>query len=176
MQFTSPTKCYAWLTTRRTNTRIHELLTNLLRDNCIKIGKLINKWIKVLMTISKHASESYLIAKWILNTQSSNKAVQFFFADRVRIEYFETLRGSKGVLCHGHYFVKEKAFQRTINWHCMFKKRYGCGARGITEFTDPTFMRLTRKFHCHDVEIRNVKILPISNIFTWEINEKEWNT
>lgn len=34
----------------------------------------------------------------------------------VRIQYFETNRGAKGILCNDHHYVKEKAFGKTINW------------------------------------------------------------
>lgn len=89
----------------------------------------------------------------------------FLSTDRVRIEYFETPRGSKGILCQEHYFVKEKAFGKTINWHCMSKKKYGCGARGITNFSDPMMMKITKKIHNHEIEPRNVTIIPITSLF-----------
>lgn len=40
----------------------------------------------------------------------------FIFVELVPIDYYETPRGAKGILCNGYYFVKEKAFGKTINW------------------------------------------------------------
>ncbi|CRK91964.1 CLUMA_CG005563, isoform S [Clunio marinus] len=85
--------------------------------------------------------------------------------DRVRIQYYENNRGTKGVICQGHRFVKEKALTKTINWICAFKKKYGCGARGITSFSNPLVMRLTKKNHNHGVERKDVVIVPVSKLF-----------
>lgn len=40
----------------------------------------------------------------------------FIFLDHIAINYYETPRGAKGVICNGFHFVKEKAFGKTINW------------------------------------------------------------
>lgn len=109
---------------------------------------------------------SKTLLKWFYDV----KLIKFSFyrfADNVKIDYFETPRGAKGILCQGFYFVKEKAFGKTINWHCMFKKKHGCGARGITNFSDPMVMRVTKKIHSHDIEEKNFTILPISALFKW---------
>lgn len=111
---------------------------------------------------------SWSLSRNKLLTTLLTHIVSFSSADKIRIEYYETQRGAKGVYCQGHYFVKEKAFGRTINWHCMFKKKYGCGARGITNYSDPMMMRITRKFHNHDIEDKNFSILPISALFKWK--------
>jgi hypothetical protein len=36
--------------------------------------------------------------------------------EHAEIDYYETPRGAKGILCQGYYYVKEKAFGKTINW------------------------------------------------------------
>ncbi|KAG5672370.1 hypothetical protein PVAND_002502 [Polypedilum vanderplanki] len=84
----------------------------------------------------------------------------------IPIDYYETSRGAKGILCDGHYFVKEKAFGKSINWHCILKKKRGCSSRGVTSYTNPMVMKLTKSKHNHPVEKRDYKILPISALFS----------
>jgi hypothetical protein len=47
----------------------------------------------------------------------------------------------------------------------MHKKKYGCGARGITNFSNPMVMRITKKIHTHSPEGKNYAILPIAALF-----------
>lgn len=47
----------------------------------------------------------------------------------------------------------------------MRKKKYGCGARGITNFADPLTMRITGKSHNHPPEDKNYTIIPINALF-----------
>ena len=61
--------------------------------------------------------------------------------------------------------MKEKAFGKSINWHCMHKKKFGCGARGITNFKNPLVMKLTKKIHTHPIEKRNFTAIPIASLF-----------
>lgn len=47
----------------------------------------------------------------------------------------------------------------------MHKKKYACGARGITSYTNPLVMKLTRKDHTHPTEERNFRIISIAALF-----------
>ena len=47
----------------------------------------------------------------------------------------------------------------------MYKKKHACGARGITNFTNPMVMKLTKRTHTHPLEERDFKIIPINVLF-----------
>jgi hypothetical protein len=47
----------------------------------------------------------------------------------------------------------------------MKKKKFGCGARGITNFSNPLIMRVTGKTHNHLPENKNYSIIPITELF-----------
>lgn len=42
--------------------------------------------------------------------------IKFSTLGLVKIDYYETQRGARGILYNGHHFIKEKAFGKTINW------------------------------------------------------------
>ena len=143
-------------------------------------------WILIKVENLNHKNFNQKVEKIWESLQNFKIFSSYFFstAEHVSIDYYETPRGAKGILCHGYYFVKEKAFGKTINWwvhlkvhptnphltppifrHCMHKKKYGCGARGITNFSDPMVMRITKKIHTHSPEEKNYSILPIAALF-----------
>lgn len=47
----------------------------------------------------------------------------------------------------------------------MQKKKFGCGARGITNFKNPLVMKLTKKVHSHPIEKKNFATIPIASLF-----------
>lgn len=49
------------------------------------------------------------------------------------------------------------------------KKKKGCRARGVTFFTNPMMMKLTGKTHNHAIEKKDMRIIPLTDLFKPEM-------
>lgn len=146
---------------------VSEERTNEIRNICFR--RLMKNW-KIKYFKNFQRQRRFLEGEEISQNVPSFKT-NFFsccFLDFYKIQYYETPRGARGVLCLGYQFIKEKAFGKSINWNCAHKKKFGCGARGITSFSDPTVMKLTKNIHNHDIEPKNLTIIPVTSLFKWK--------